>query len=191
MKLRPPHPRADGVGGGAPAPLRNAGYAGRAVGAPGSPPRGREGHRSSPETLGRTPPHAVRDAKPGPVRRARCARCAHRPRSPAGTAGSRCRSRSRRHCFGSSAAGEQNKQPCRRRQRTDVTTHAARAAPRHRRRRRRRRPACASCWSSQVQRASLEPRAGGGCSGEERLARPEGWGGEPSEHNGRSLRTEG
>lgn len=44
-------------------------------GAPGSPPRGREGHRSSPETLGRTPPHAVRDAcaKPGPVRRACCA----------------------------------------------------------------------------------------------------------------------
>ncbi|XP_076775757.1 uncharacterized protein LOC143435924 [Arvicanthis niloticus] len=54
---------------------------------PGSPPRGREGHRSSPETLGRTPPHAIRDAcaKPGPVRRARCAAALTgpaRPRAP-------------------------------------------------------------------------------------------------------------
>lgn len=160
----PPPCGADGVGAGAPAPLRNAGDAGRAAG-PLRPPRAArrpEGHWSSPETLGRTPPPlaarrrcllvgllcdaGARPPRP-PLRRA------HRPRLPAGTAGSRHR-RSRR--FGYSAAGEQNKQPCRRRrrrrQRTDVTAYAARAAPF-----RRRRPACAPPRSCPARASSGEP----------------------------------
>ncbi|KAL6039035.1 hypothetical protein STEG23_007165 [Scotinomys teguina] len=140
----PPPRRADGVGGGAPAPLRNAGYAGRAVG-PGSPPRGHEGHRSSPETLGRTPPPAVRatSAEPGPVRRARCA-AAHtgpaRLRTPPAAAAAAAAATA-----SVPRLREQNKQPCRRRQRTDVTAHAARAAPRHRRARRARPAGPPSC----------------------------------------------
>nr|XP_030736294.1 uncharacterized protein LOC115865554 [Globicephala melas] len=143
----PPPRRADGVGAGAPAPLRNAGYAGRAAELRRLPRAVRrpEGHRSSPETLGRTPPPpaAAAPSSSGCLRGAGARppfRRAHRPRLPAGTAGSR---RCRSHHFGSSVAGEQNKQPYRRRrrrrrrQRTDVTAHAARAVTRCRR------PACA------------------------------------------------
>ncbi|XP_048954171.1 translation initiation factor IF-2-like [Canis lupus dingo] len=139
--------RSDANGAGRPGPAQAArradagGPQARARVAPASPPpRRADGAARHPR---RPPAAAAAPSSPGCLRGAGARpprpplRRAHRPRSPAGTAGSR---RRRSHRFGSSAAGEQNKQPCRRRrrrrQRTDVTAYAARAAPR-------RRPACA------------------------------------------------
>ncbi|XP_036158347.1 translation initiation factor IF-2-like [Myotis myotis] len=74
---RPPYPRADGVGTGAPAPLRNAAF------------RRPEGHWSSPETLGRTPPPPAAAASswscyaaPGPARRSAALTGPARRRAP-------------------------------------------------------------------------------------------------------------